>query len=66
MTSNELSRYVGGTYLFHTHKGPGTMAVQVRCVDARVSYGDVHVQITPVAGSGLVWVSFRALTEVGQ
>lgn len=32
------------------------MWIRVRVEDVRMAYGDVQLQITPVAGTGYIWV----------
>ncbi len=39
------------------HYRIGVMQVQVKIVDARMSYGVLQYQIQPSAGKGVIWVN---------
>ena len=58
MTALELAKYVGrpGDY----YAVPG-LVVDVKVIDARVSWGQVQLQIQPTSGSGSKWVNAESL-----
>ena len=51
-TVKELAQHIG-QYGYLRVQG---MQVAVEVVDARVSFGGVHLEITPASGSGTTWV----------
>lgn len=53
MNAKELSKLLGKTGRLLTNEG---LKVRVSVLDARVSWGSVHVQVTPVEGNGTAWV----------
>ena len=54
MTNQELAAYVGREGLV-TYGG--TIAVQVKSLDAREVYGRLDILIEPIAGTGQTWVA---------
>ena len=52
-TVKELAQYLGRSGRFHVQG----MEVAVRVVDARVSFGQVQLEIEPYSGSGTAWVA---------
>jgi hypothetical protein len=52
VTSEELRGYVGRRGLLRVQE----MEVAVEVVWARLTFGRVHLEITPVSGSGSTWV----------
>lgn len=40
------------------------LSVPVKILDARVSFGKIHVQITPVGGEGNTWVDHDRILEL--
>lgn len=52
MSTLELSQYIGKQGLLITDKLKFGVFVQ----DAKLAYGNVRFQVTPVSGTGLVWV----------
>lgn len=53
MTGKDMAALIGQEAQFRCNEG---IQVQVRIVDAKVSYGALRVQITPMAGDGVTWV----------
>ena len=51
-TVKELAQYLGQSGRYHVQG----MEVAVKVVDARVSFGAVHLEIEPFSGSGSTWV----------
>lgn len=39
----------------------GQLRVNVRCVDARVTYGNIHVLVTPRDGVGETWCEAESI-----
>ena len=58
MTALELAQHIGqtGAYL-----GVPDLVIEVRIVDARVSWGQLQLQIQPTSGSGSKWVNAESL-----
>lgn len=54
MTTAELAKYIGQVGAYHGVPG---LVVEVTVIDARVSWGQVHLQIQPTSGSGSKWVN---------
>lgn len=52
MSTLELSQYIGKQGLLITDKLRFGVFVQ----DAKLAYGNVRFQVTPVSGTGMVWV----------
>jgi hypothetical protein len=57
MTALELAQHIGqlGSYYI-----PG-LVIEVTVIDARMSWGQVQLQIQPVSGSGSKWVNADSL-----
>ncbi len=53
MTTREGMQYIGREGILETGNG---LAVSVRCVDIKTTYGRIRFQVQPVTGSGLAWV----------
>lgn len=60
-TAQQLAKYIGviGRYATRGDKG---MYVNVTIIDAKVSWGKILLQITPVAGGGTAWVVDSSIT----
>jgi len=58
MTAIELAKYIGQTATYHGVPG---LVIEVTVIDARVSWGQVQLQIQPVSGSGSKWVNAESL-----
>ena len=58
MTALELAEYVGITATYHGVPG---LVIEVTVIDARVSWGQVQLQIQAVAGSGSKWVNAESV-----
>ena len=58
MTARELTAKIGkkGTARLTTH-GKGFVTVEIEVTDARTAFGRIDLEVTPVAGSGRMWVS---------
>lgn len=52
MSTLELSQYIGKQGLLLSDKLRFSVYVQ----DAKLAYGNVRFQVTPVSGTGIVWV----------
>ena len=52
-TVKELAQYLGWSGLYHVRG----MGVAVKVVDARVSFGQVQLEIEPYGGTGSAWVA---------
>lgn len=52
-----LQQYIGKQAMIQY----GTLSVLVNITDAKNSYGQDRLQITPVAGSGATWVNLSSL-----
>lgn len=52
MTTKELAKYIG----MDAEHDNGFYRAAVKIADARVMYGAVQVQVTPLAGRGTAWV----------
>ena len=64
-TVKEMAQYLGRSGRFHVQG----MEVAVKVVDARVSFGQVQLEIEPFSGSGSAWVdrdSVRLSVEEGK
>jgi hypothetical protein len=57
MTTAELAKLLGqlGSYYI-----PG-LVIEVTVIDARMSWGQVQLQIQPVSGSGSKWINADSL-----
>lgn len=53
MTVKEMAALIGTEGMYNVSRD---MYVRVRVEDVRVSYGDVQLLITPIAGTGEAWV----------
>jgi len=53
MSAKELTQYVGKLGGYRV----GELRVNVRILDARVSFGRLDLEIAPIAGNGAQWVS---------
>ncbi len=62
MTSKEIHELLSKAATLHGKDG---MDIAVRIVDAREAYGRLDVRVTPVAGSGEVWVNADRVTING-
>lgn len=63
MTARALAEHVNRDALYRPKgTGLGTFAYPVYTLDARVTYGRIHVQITPKGGEGVAWVEATHLT----
>ena len=62
MTTATLQQHIGATYRW-AFRG---LSFDVRCVDARVSYGKVQLFIVPVSGSGQCWVDLTSLAPAAS
>ncbi len=51
-TTKDLAQLINAT----AHLQSEGMLVPVQILDARVSFGKIHVQVTPVGGEGNTWV----------
>jgi len=58
MTAIELAKYIDQTATYHGVPG---LVIEVTVIDARVSWGQVQLQIQPVSGSGSKWVNAESL-----
>tara|TARA_R110000765_G_scaffold390538_1_gene483263 strand:- start:293 stop:517 length:225 start_codon:yes stop_codon:yes gene_type:complete len=58
MTALELAKYVGrpGNY----YAVPG-LVIEVTVIDARMSWGQLQLQVQPTSGSGSKWVNAESL-----
>lgn len=54
MTSEELATYVGREGLLSMG---GAIAIEVKSLDARESFGRLDILVEPVAGTGQAWVA---------
>jgi hypothetical protein len=54
MTAIELAKYIDQTATYHGVPG---LVIEVTVIDARVSWGQVQLQIQPTSGSGSKWVN---------
>jgi hypothetical protein len=52
MNTLELSQAIGKTGLLSA----SVLSVRVTIVDAKIAYGNVRYLVTPVSGTGSVWV----------
>ena len=52
-TVRELAQYLGRSGHYHVQG----MEVAVKVTDARVSFGQVQLEIEPYSGSGTAWVA---------
>lgn len=66
MNVNEMSKLLGcvASMVVELSRG-NTILVDVRILDAQMAYGDVRVQVQPVAGSGDAWVSMQRISISG-
>ena len=53
MTTKELAQVIGKSAFLHVEN---VFLVPVTVEDAKMSYGQVRYQVTPVGGSGASWV----------
>jgi hypothetical protein len=58
MTAIELAKYIDQVGAYHGIPG---LVIEVTVIDARVSWGQVQLQIQPVSGSGSKWVNADSL-----
>ena len=64
-TALEMSKYIGKEASLEVPaKDPDLppLSVRVRIVDVKMTYNQPRLQITPVAGSGMQWVTLKRLT----
>ena len=64
-TVKEMAQYLGRSGHYHVQG----MEVAVKVVDARVSFGQVQLEIEPFSGTGTAWVardSVRLPVEEGK
>ena len=54
MSTLELSKHIGKTGQLTEHSN--TLRFDVRIIDVKLAYGNVRYQVTPVSGTGSVWV----------
>lgn len=52
-TIRELAQLIGQRGAYNVAKD---MWINVEVEDVRISYGDTHLLITPVSGTGSIWV----------
>ena len=60
MTTQELSRQIGQTATLAGRRNE--FATTVRILDAKQVYGCIRYQVTPLQGSGSVWVNAERVT----
>ena len=58
MTTAELAKYIDQTATYHGAPG---LVIEVKVIDARMSWGQVQLQIQAVAGSGSNWVNAESV-----
>jgi hypothetical protein len=58
MNTLELSKAIGKTALLRT----GSFQYEVRIQNAKTAYGNVRYLVTPVSGTGSVWVDSNRVT----
>jgi hypothetical protein len=63
MTANELRNYIGKEGDWTVNAGAG-VTVRVKTKDARIMFGRVDVLVTPVTGTGEVWVDSQFLGDL--
>lgn len=68
LTANEMQQATNGRRFFRVPSGSRkeSIFVEVRVVDTRSQFGRVDVRISPVAGSGSMWVSLDNLATEEQ
>lgn len=66
MNALELSQNIGKTGLIPVNgqKHGAGMLVEVKIVNAREVFGRLDYQVTPVTGSGLMWIEAARVSEV--
>ena len=60
MNAKQLTALVGRTGQLQSPRMPFTVDVSI--IDARMTYGAVHVQVQPVAGQGDGWIALSSVT----
>jgi hypothetical protein len=58
MTTAELAKYIDQTATYHGVPG---LVIEVKVIDARMSWGQVQLQIQPTSGSGSKWINAESL-----
>ena len=58
MTTAELAKYIDQTATYHGVPG---LVIEVTVIDARMSWGQLQLQIQPTSGSGSKWVNAESL-----
>ena len=62
MTTAEMAKYIGQTGTYHGIPG---LVVEVKIVDARMSWGQLQLQVQPTSGSGSKWVNSDSIMAPG-
>lgn len=60
MTAAEMGKLIGQGYVHFD----GSLAFYTVIIDARITYGRVHVKIRPECGSGDRWVEFSNVKRI--
>ena len=61
-TVRELRRYIDRTGVYHVDG----LAVPITCLDVRTDWGQPTWLITPVGGSGSIWVRGRVVWDMAD
>ena len=62
MTVGQMAKYIGQTGTYHGIPG---LVVEVKIVDARMSWGQLQLQVQPTSGSGSKWVNSDSIMAPG-
>lgn len=60
MNAKQLAALIGRTGQLRSPRLPFTVDVSI--IDARTTYGAVHVQVRPAAGQGEGWIALSSVT----
>lgn len=60
LTSAELRAFEGRTGTVDL----GGLVVEIRCLDARNRYGHLDILVTPISGSGEIWMEYAPIANV--